>query len=270
MAGKIARAPGVRSAVKRRILIFGGAAALVSRRVLADLCLKEQKAAPDSKEKKRHNPVPDAIKRAIARGVDVLAIVIPDDDSEKYRRGRVIGAWLNHGTPEQIAPLARYELVCATTSELMISVDSRREPVMVRINPDSSKPPQWLDAELKPMPKRGIVRDDEDDEDQILDENVAAVARLIADGRAPTPAALADVKRRYLDEPPPGSHWAESSGCGTRVEDTAEEKRIIEERAKHGHMRAMVGIGCGMGHVPEKARRFLYYFAHGPDDSEVQ
>jgi hypothetical protein len=198
-----------------------------------------------------------------------LAIVIPDDDSEKYRRGRMFGAWLNHGTQEQLAPLATVELVCCTTSELMISVDSRPEPLMVRINPESSKPPVWLDGKLEKIGQVVIFRGDDDDDDKV-EANILTIAKQIAAGKPATERALAEVKRRYVVEPPPGSHWAESSGCGTRVEDTAEEKRIIAERAKQGHFRPIVGIGCGMGHVPEKARRFLYYFAHGPDDSEVQ
>jgi len=58
---------------------------------------------------------------------------------------------------------------------------------------------------------------------------------------------LAEAMRESLREPVPGSRWAHSGGCGTRVEGAP-----------------LVAIGCGMGHVPEKSRRFLYFFAKLP------
>ena len=42
----------------------------------------------------------------------------------------------------------------------------------------------------------------------------------------------------------PGSHWAHASGCATTIEG----------------IRNTAMIGCGMGHVPDKSRRFLYFF----------
>jgi hypothetical protein len=217
------------------MLIFGGAALLLApKRLLADLCLRDQKA-PDGKT--RTNPLPDALRRARARGVDVLAIVIPADDAEKYKRGHQLGEWLNWGVPEELAPLADVELICATHEELGLP-PSKDPPMMWRI-----------DANERVRPR--------------------AQEKFLADGK-PLGDRLRVVKRRYVDEPPPGSHWANSWGCGTRVEDTAEEKRLIAERAKQGKMRRIVSIGCGMGHVPEKSQRFLYYFAHSLDDSEVE
>jgi hypothetical protein len=43
-----------------------------------------------------------------------------------------------------------------------------------------------------------------------------------------------------------GSYWASSGGCGVSIEDAPQ-------------LEAMVA--CGMGHTPERARRFLYFFA---------
>ncbi|HVE86420.1 MAG TPA: hypothetical protein VND93_26370 [Myxococcales bacterium] len=42
----------------------------------------------------------------------------------------------------------------------------------------------------------------------------------------------------------PGSKWARSAGCGETVEGEEGE----------------VGYACGMGHVPRKSQRFLYFF----------
>lgn len=58
-------------------------------------------------------------------------------------------------------------------------------------------------------------------------------------------AGAADTRLR--EQRIPGSYWARASGCGTEVEGV-ESSSII---------------GCGMGHVPQKSRRFLYFFTIG-------
>ena len=55
----------------------------------------------------------------------------------------------------------------------------------------------------------------------------------------------ANVRHTLKDQPPRGTHWAVSSGCGTRIEGVTDN----------------VAFGCGMGHVPAKSRRFLYFFS---------
>ena len=57
-------------------------------------------------------------------------------------------------------------------------------------------------------------------------------------------SAAAEVRRRLVEEPPAGARWANSGGCGVSVEGE----------------RSAIAIGCGMGHVPERSRRFLYFF----------
>lgn len=61
--------------------------------------------------------------------------------------------------------------------------------------------------------------------------------------RAEIVPRLADLTRERLlrTRPPAGARWATSGGCGVRIEG-----------AKEHHM-----IGCGMGHVPARSRRFL-------------
>ena len=58
-------------------------------------------------------------------------------------------------------------------------------------------------------------------------------------------ALAAAVKQRLAKQRVPGSHWASSQGCGTSIE---------------GHPDYGRGIACGMGHVPEKSARFLYFY----------
>jgi hypothetical protein len=67
----------------------------------------------------------------------------------------------------------------------------------------------------------------------------AASGRLLA-------ALAAGARRRLTGGRVPGSRWAQSSGCGTDIEWEPGEKDD-----------SSVGIACGMGHVPEKSRRFL-------------
>ncbi len=54
----------------------------------------------------------------------------------------------------------------------------------------------------------------------------------------------AAVETKLLRSRVPGSKWAQSGGCGTRIE--GEEQHVM--------------VACGMGHVPAKSRRFLYFF----------
>ena len=63
-----------------------------------------------------------AWKRAQGAGKAVLVLVIPADPSAKYDRGHVFGELLNHGKPEQLAPLALAEVVCATMEDLKAAI----------------------------------------------------------------------------------------------------------------------------------------------------
>jgi hypothetical protein len=80
-------------------------------------------------------------------------------------------------------------------------------------------------------------------------------AAVIAAGESPArrnPRLAGAVKARLGRQRVPGSHWASSMGCGTHIE---------------GHPDFGRGIMCGMGHVPEKCSRFLYFYtipAPGP------
>lgn len=46
-----------------------------------------------------------------------------------------------------------------------------------------------------------------------------------------------------------GSRWARSDGCGTTFEDEKDDRAMM--------------VACGMGHVPAKSARFLYFFTGG-------
>jgi hypothetical protein len=57
----------------------------------------------------------------------------------------------------------------------------------------------------------------------------------------------AEARARLVKQPPPGARWASSWGCGVNVEGSEPDM-----------------VKCGMGHVPEASRRFLYFYAMTP------
>lgn len=64
-------------------------------------------------------------------------------------------------------------------------------------------------------------------------------------GQVETDHALAEtVRSAIVKRPPPGARWARSYGCGVTVEG----------------VKQVVSVACGMGHVPKKSGRMLYFF----------
>ncbi|MEZ4384863.1 MAG: hypothetical protein R3A79_26265 [Nannocystaceae bacterium] len=77
-------------------------------------------------------------------------------------------------------------------------------------------------------------------------EQYAAEVRAAAFN--PRLAALSR-ERLTLSRPPEGARWAYAGGCGVHVEGS----------------RSSATIGCGMGHVPERSRRFLSFLSDHAD-----
>ena len=87
------------------------------------------------------------------------------------------------------------------------------------------------------------------------------IAQLAADLR--TLIGAGDPKRAHTvaaalrKKAPAGSHWADASSCGfSHVDDLPEDDSI--------------SVGCGMGRVPAKAERFLYFFSKSPSVRAVE
>jgi hypothetical protein len=207
----------------------------------------------------------DGYRRAQRAGRPLLLLVVPADDGEKFERGRAFGELLNHGSDAQLAPLGLCEVLCAGMTDIrrLIPSAGAGEPLMVLV--DASRVPaqvKRLDVKLPAYDSsfrgRSEVKWDEQvrTENAISERRIETLANLIRDAVAPGSAGLtgqipslaADVRARLTHGRVPGSRWASSSGCGTTVEDDDDT----------------LGIGCGMGHVPEKAQRFLYLYAQTP------
>lgn len=202
--------------------------------------------------------LPAARERAHQASRPLFVIVVPADDGQKIRRGQLWGEYLNHAEATQLAPLARAEVQCATMKELAaLAPGVEGEPLAVVVEPDGRA--HALDAKL---PEYRFERWDGNDkrDDAIADQRIGAVANLVRGGLgavapAEVPAAAAQVVRTLKKKPPPGAHWANASGCGpASVEDIKDDDRVM--------------YGCGMGHVPSKSSRFLYFFAKSPQQME--
>jgi hypothetical protein len=188
-----------------------------------------------------------------------LVIVVPADDNEKNVRGEAWGEYLNHGEARQIAPLAHVDVSCATMAELgALAKDVKGEPMAILFSRDGSV--RALDTKLPQY--TATRRFDPKNDDTIVDKRIATMAKMVGGALPPVPvsemqAAATRVIRAVREQPPTGSHWANASGCGpASVENMKDDSDEI------------VGYGCGMGHVPAKSSRFLYFFSKSPQQME--
>lgn len=249
--------------MKRRLFLAGAAATTAVlawpgwlREAFGDPCDVDAKRRGERDALTGAALVTAAFRRAKKSGRALLVLVIPADDGARYERGRIFGALLNHGTNADLAPLAAVEVICATMAEvaLVVPTDLSVEPLMLLVDP--SRVPATTAPLDVALPSFAETPDAdwaarEKAEAAVIDRRIALLggllrARLGSSGRD-TDARAEEVRERLVKKPPPGTHWANASGCGTRVEG-------VEEN---------YAIGCGMGHVPEKSRRFLYFFQPG-------
>jgi hypothetical protein len=196
-----------------------------------------------------------ALRRAQHAKRPLLVFVIPADDAQKRERGQAFGELLNHGGDKDLAPLSDAEVVCATMADLkkVVPGAGTGEPLMVLVKTDRTPPAATsLDAALPSYDianAAGSWEERQKAEERITDQRIAALGEMLrkalgADQRK-LAARAAGVRARLVKQRPPGAHWARSSGCGTRIEGVNDN----------------VMIGCGMGHVPAKSERFLYFFS---------
>jgi hypothetical protein len=202
----------------------------------------------------------EAFRRARRTGRPLFVIVIPADDGDKYARGRAWGELINFGTDEQIAPLSSVEVACATMEVLKLVVPNQvsGEPFFAVVSngatPSTVKGfgveiPVYTEPERSHWDEH-TWEELERHEELVAQQRIAtlagAVRRALGAPGGDVAARAADARERLKVGPPPGAHWARSSGCGVMVEGAKDN----------------IAFGCGMGHVPAKSRRFLYFFAN--------
>jgi hypothetical protein len=255
-----------------------------------------------------------AYRRAQSLGKPLLVLIIPQDNADRYHRGRAFGELINHGGDAALATLALCEVVCAPMSEVLsfTTLHGNAEPLMVLLETDEPSPrARMIDAALADradfagrraqdweatqraeetaieqriqtltqllhralLPDSGALeRRALQSRNRLEASEIAAVERATLEGRdlrialvdrAAALVALAAKQReaahepmyvallaraaaaRLRNQPPPGAYWAVASGCGTTVEGREELSRMF---------------ACGMGHVPAKSQRFLYFY----------
>ncbi|MDB4969251.1 MAG: putative secreted protein [Myxococcales bacterium] len=203
--------------------------------------------------------LPSAQTRALQASKPLFVIVVPSDDAKKYERGGAWGEYLNHGTAAEIAPLAGVEVACATMADLSkLAPEVTGEPLAVIVHLDGTI--QVVDGPLPQFRGSGRMMEDGSGEDAVVEKRIRAVSNLVHRALPPVadvPAAAAQVVKSLRQSPPAGSHWASHSGCGPAVVEGLKDDDNV-------------GYGCGMGHVPAKSSRFLYFFAKTPRQMEQE
>ncbi|XXX77370.1 hypothetical protein WMF30_01170 [Sorangium sp. So ce134] len=198
-----------------------------------------------------------AFRRARQANRALLVFVIPADDSAKWERGHAFGELLNFGADRDLAPLAGVEVVCATMADLkkLVPGAGDGEPLLVLVRTD--KVPvaaTQLDVALPSYDgMRGLEGGSWEErtkrDDAISAKRIGALGALLRKGLDAgadnVEARAASVRARLVKAPPSGARWATASGCGVDVEGVEDDGMMA----------------CGMGHVPAKSRRFLYFFA---------
>ncbi len=186
----------------------------------------------------------DAAGRARKDARGLLVLVIPVDVTQKFERGRAFGEWLNHGSDAELRPLGQVEVAAATMAEVRRRWPAARplgEPWMVLIHGNDV---QFLDGRV-PASVAGRRGDSDDKrEEPVIRQRIAALAGMAKQAIGASGGSADEVRARLVKRPVPGSAWASSGGCGTTVE--GDEHPQLSK--------------CGMGHVPELSRRFLYFF----------
>jgi hypothetical protein len=170
----------------------------------------------------------------------LLVLVVPDDDGEKQIRGEALGAFLMHASDAQLAPLSDVDVACAQRAPT--------DALLVLLTPDG----RVALAAARGLPARKW------DDDAAVDAQIAFVAgkvrSLLGRGPADVARAAARVRQRLVAQAPAGAHWARASECGYEDVEGMSDPEADERMA----------VDCGMGHVPEKSRRFLYFWSQTP------
>jgi hypothetical protein len=229
---------------RRRFLQVGVLAAAVGpawlRRAFADTSLN---AGDGNLER--------AKQQAWKSGRPLLVIVVPASDEQKWERGRALGEYLNHGSDAQLAPLAFVDVVCAPVAG---------DPLLA-LHPPSG---EVKTVALGELPKVRFGKGEGDkNEDAIIDKRIAIIADKVralvplppADQRTAVGVSAASVRARLVRPgAPAGSHWATPSACGYPHVEGLVDKEADEK----------ISMDCGMGHVPDKSSRFLYFYTKTP------
>jgi hypothetical protein len=220
--------------VRRRSFLVGGAAALIFRRAFGDTTID---FAPPKK------------------GGASLFLIIPRDE-QRDERGRVLGAYLNHASDVELAPLAGVQVACASASQVQKLTGSTGappgDPLLALVGADQKV--RWASARDLPPRRWDDNGDDSTSVDRQIEFVAARVRELVGAPTGDPKRAASEVRARIVAQAPAGSHWARSASCGF-----AEVEGMSDPEAD-----SKMSMDCGMGHTPDKSVRFLYWWNQTP------
>jgi hypothetical protein len=251
--------------MKRRHFLFsastGAAGAAVAWPALVTQAFAQERVPEDG----TLAGISDAFRAAQRAGRPLLVLVIPDDNGARWERGSVLGAFLNHAEDDAMAAVGLCEVMAAPMRELrqLVPHAPAGEPLMVLVDTDVvPSRVQAIEPGIPPEPEYpedmwgtpGRAEAFYAALDARIDSAIVAISGAVTAALA-SRLGLLDAARRssarqraidtYRAHRVRGSYWASQAGCGV----------YIEEVPQTG------GIGCGMGHTPARAQRFLYFFA---------
>ena len=233
----------------------------------------------------------------------VLVLVIPDHPRARWNRGYAFGAWLNHGTAQQLSWLAFADVCCEQLGDLpALGVEVEGDPWMVLIEPAVGRVTPIVPAsvddleDVVPVELPPDLETGEPSEDRELEASLAeidALARGLANAMEPELERWAQEERAALgcqdidafDEMvrvggwPWTKHIRDAPAAlvlGARRDDAAlSEALVIEalaERVRTQYVRREIpgsrwgrGSGCGTQIEGEAPRYFGCGMGHVPE-----
>jgi hypothetical protein len=189
------------------------------------------------------------------KGRATLFLIIPRED-QRDLRGRALGAYLNHASDLELAPLTGVQVACATVSEvqkLASSTDAPpADPLLALVGADRKV--RWADARGLPMMRWDVDNDATPSIDGQIEFVAARVRGLVPAPTVDYKRAAEEVRARVVAKAPPGAHWAQSSSCGYEQVEGMSDPEADNK----------MSVDCGLGHVPSKSSRFLYFWNQTP------
>jgi hypothetical protein len=278
--------------VKRRSLLQAGALGAATLPGFLARAFAQERCGADAEEVAA---VARAYRRARALGRPLLVLVVPkrpwvDADSseeewrERAQRGDVLGQWILHGGDDALALFSLVEVLAARLEDLRRIVPSAAEagarlPHFVIVDVVTAQAAAFH-AELPPDPPPPEDRygsaADEIAYERISDARTEVLTALLRTALLPDDAAVERLVAQESSRPALELRAAELYRRAMRADDD-ERTRIIARLATAARMRLVdrdpSGAEwrydhcplCGMGWVPERSRRFLYFLTRFGD-----
>jgi hypothetical protein len=134
----------------------------------------------------------EAFRTAQRANRPLLVLVIPQDEGARWLPAHSFGELLNHGTADQLLPLAMLEVVCAKmkTVRKLVPTAPAGEPLMLLIETDRSpataralnaKLPEYKEVRGQDIETdyRKTMKEREEGEDELISKRIAILSDLI-------------------------------------------------------------------------------------------